>query len=186
MLGQLHDARGQRDLVSAQLARPAAPVPSLISGGNRVAHGVRQAQLVRERARESVVRLDHAVEFVVSGHHELERDTQAVQRLVAGADPAHRGERRPQAAHVVRRELGGLQRYVVPEPLRLLVRVRVAADVNQQRGVVDRGPLLLRHLHALSDPQCDQALPQDVLHGLPEAEVDAQRQRRDELREANV
>jgi len=130
MLGQLHDARGQRDLVSAQLARPAATVPSLISGGNRVAHCVRQAQLVRERARESVVLPDHAVDFAVPGHHELERDTQAVQRLVAGADPAHRGERRPQAAHVVRRELGGFQSYVVPEPLRLLVRVRVAPTLT--------------------------------------------------------
>ena len=132
------------------------------------------------------MRLDHAIEFVVSGHEELERDTQAVQRLVAGADPAHRGERSPQATHVVWRELVGFQRYVVPEPLRLLVRVRVAAHVDQQRGVVDRSPLPLRHVHALSDPQRDQALPQDVLHGLPEAEVDAQRQRRDQLSEANL
>src|SRR5438105_12589986 len=32
-----------------------------------------------------------------------------------------------------------------------------------------------------SESQRDQALPEDVFHGLPEAEVDPKRQRRDEL-----
>ena len=43
---------------------------------------------------------------------------------------------RPQAAQLVV-VLGRLQRDVVAEPLRLLVRVGVAADVDEQRGVVD-------------------------------------------------
>ena len=78
MLSQLHYARGERNLLSAQLAWPAAPVPSLIRGGNGVAHSLRQAQLERKRACEGVVGLDHAVEFVVPGHDELKRDTQTV------------------------------------------------------------------------------------------------------------
>ena len=82
--------------------------------------------------------------------------------------------------------LAGLQRDVVAEPLRLLVGVGVAADVDEQRGVVDGRALLLVEPEPLGEPQRDQALAQDVLHRLPEAEVDAERQRRDELRQPDV
>ena len=81
--------------------------------------------------------------------------------------------------------LVGLQRDVVAEPLGLLVGVGVAADVDQQRRVVDDRPLLLVEADPLGQPQRDQALAQHVLHRLPEAEVDAERERRDELGQAN-
>ena len=77
--------------------------------------------------------------------------------------------------------LDGLQRDVVPEPLGLLVRVRVASDVDEQGRVVDDRALVLAEPDALGEPERDQALPQDVLHRLPETEIDAERERRDQL-----
>ena len=59
----------------------------------------------------------------------------------------------------------------------------MAADVDEQRGVVDDRSLLLVEPDPLGEPQRDQALAQHVLHRLAEAEVDAERQRRDELRQ---
>ena len=82
--------------------------------------------------------------------------------------------------------LDGLHRDVVAEPLRLLVRVGMTADVDEQGGVVDDRPLLLVEPDALGEPQRDEALAQHVLHRLAETEVDAERERRDELRQPNV
>ena len=62
----------------------------------------------------------------------------------------------------------------------------MTADVDEQGGVVDDRPPLLVEPDPLGQPQRDQALAQHVLHRLPEAEVDAERQRRDELRQADV
>ena len=78
-----------------------------------------------------------------------------------------------------------LQRDVVAEPLRLLVRVGVAADVDEERGVVDGRPVVVVEADALGEPQRDEALPQHVLHRLTEAEVDAERERGDELGQPN-
>ena len=99
-------------------------------------------------------------------------------------DPIRRiaASRRPRAPELVV-VLDGLQRDVVAEPLRLLVRVGVAADVDEQRRVVDDRALVLVEPDALGEPERDQALPQDVLHRLPEAEVDAERERGDQLRQ---
>ena len=91
----------------------------------------------------------------------------------------------PQAPRLVV-VLDRLQGDVVAEPLRLLVGVRVAADVDEQRGVVDDGALLLVEPERLGQPQRDQALPQHVLHRLPEAEVDAERERGDQLRQPDL
>ena len=66
------------------------------------------------------------------------------------------------------------------------MRVGVTADVDEQGGVVDDGPLVLVEPDPLGEPQRDEALAQDVLHRLAEAEVDAERQRRDELRQPDV
>jgi hypothetical protein len=82
--------------------------------------------------------------------------------------------------------LDRLQRDVVAEPLGLLVGVRMTADVDQQRGVVDVGALSLVQPDRLGQTHGDQALAQDVLHRLVEAEVDAERERGDQLREADV
>ena len=62
----------------------------------------------------------------------------------------------------------------------------MAADVDEQGRVVDDRALLLVEADALGEPQRDQALAQDMLHRLAEAEVDAERERGDELREADV
>ena len=62
----------------------------------------------------------------------------------------------------------------------------MTADVDEQGGVIDDRPLLLVEPYALGDPEGDEALTEHVLHRLAEAEVDAERQRRDELRQPNV
>jgi hypothetical protein len=66
------------------------------------------------------------------------------------------------------------------------MRVGVAAHVDQQRCVVNTGALLLVEPMVLSQPQRDQALTEDVLHRLAEAEVDPQRKRPDQLRQSHV
>ncbi len=82
--------------------------------------------------------------------------------------------------------LAGLELDVVAEPLRLLVRIRMAADVDQQGGVVDRSPRLIIQAHPLREPQRDEALPQHMLHRLAEAQVDAERQGRHEVSQSHV
>ena len=64
--------------------------------------------------------------------------------------------------------------------------VRVATDVDEQGGVVDDGALLFVAPDSLGQSQRDQALPQHVLHRLPEAEVHPERQRCHELGQPNL
>jgi hypothetical protein len=108
-----------------------------------------------------------------------------VERRVAGAEQSQAGHVHPQAPQIVV-VLDRLRGDVVAEPLGLLVGVRVAADVDEQRGVVDDRSLLLVQPERLREPQRDQALPQDVLHRLAEAEIDAKRQSGDQLGQSNV
>ena len=58
-------------------------------------------------------------------------------------------------------------------------------DVHEQRAVVHGRPGLVIEPDQLGDPKGDQALAQDVLHRLAEAEIDAQRQRGHDLGEPN-
>ena len=62
----------------------------------------------------------------------------------------------------------------------------MTADVDQESGVVDDRARLLVESDPLSQPERDQALAQHVLHRLPEAEVDPERQRADELSQPHV
>src|SRR5207253_5545113 len=80
--------------------------------------------------------------------------------------------------------LARLQGDVVSEPFRLLVRIGMTADVDQQCRVVDDRPSMLVEPDPLGQPQRNQALTLYVLHRLSEAEVDAERKRGDELRQA--
>ena len=64
--------------------------------------------------------------------------------------------------------------------------VGVAAHVDEQTGVVDDRARLLVGAHALGQPQGDQALAKHVLHRLAEAEIDAERERGDELGQADI
>ena len=86
--------------------------------------------------------LDHPVEVAPARERELQPDPKAMQRRITAPDEAHRRRRRAQAPILVL-VLTRPQRDVVAEPLRLLVRVRMAADVDEQRRVVDRRTLRL-------------------------------------------
>jgi hypothetical protein len=120
-----------------------------------------------------------------AAEHELEPDSKAVQWRVARPEHPHPRRRTSQAVKRIV-VFAGRQREVVAEPLRLLVGVRVAPDVDEEGGVVDDRPRVIIEADALGDPKGDQALAQDVLHRLPEAEVDAQRQGGDQFRQANM
>ena len=128
---------------------------------------------------------DHVVHLAVAGDRELEPEPEAVQRWVAGAEEPHPRGGHPQAPGLVV-VLDRLQGDVVAEPLGLLVGVGMAADVDEQGGVVDDRPLLLVEPDPLGQPQRDQALAQHVLHRLPETEVDAERERGHQLRQPNL
>ena len=166
--------------------RPAAAVPRLVRAAQALATPSGSPSSSARRAAISACVGEHVVELLVARRREREPDAQAVQRRVARPEPAHR--RRPCARTLVGSwsYLPALQRDVVAEPLGLLVRVRVAADVDEQRAVVDDRPRLLVGAEPLGQPERDQALPQHVLHRLSEAEVDAERERGDELRQAHV
>ena len=81
----------------------------------------------------------------------------------------------------MRPELGRLEGDVVTEPFGLFVRVGVTTHVDQQGRVIDRRPFGLLDAENLGEAQGDEALTEDVLHRLPEPEVDPQGQRRDEF-----
>ena len=116
----------------------------------------------------------------MAGDGEVEADPERC----SGVPPAPSSRSMPTMSRDAERlvvVLGRLQRDVVAEPLRLLVRVGVAAHVDQQRGVVDGRALGLVEADELTEPQRDQALAQHVLHRLAEPEIDPQRQRREQL-----
>jgi len=79
-----------------------------------------------------------------------------------------------------------LERGVVAEPLRLLVRVHVTADPGQQAGVVDNRAIGLVQPHVPGQPQRDQALPEHMLHRLSHAEVGRQRHGREKFGQADA
>ena len=181
-LGDLRDPRRQRDVVALQAARPAAPVPLLVGGAQRrrcTAPG--SPSCSRAGRASSACWAIIVVHLAVAGES---RTSSPTRKRCSGGLPAP-SRRRPAAVGAQARQLvvvlARLQRDVVAEPLRLLVGVGVAADVDEQRRVVDDRPRLLVEPEPLGEPQRDQALPQDVLHRLPETEVDAERERGDQL-----
>ena len=166
--------------------RPAAPVPLLVGRAERLERRRRAARA----ARRASARWPRGAPIMSSTSLRPESaNSSPTRKRCSGGLPE---PRRRIAAAIARGlvelvvVLARLQRDVVAEPLRLLVRVGVAADVDEQRGVVDDRPRLLVEADALREAQRDQALPQHVLHRLPEAEVDAERERGDELRQPNL
>ena len=129
--------------------------------------------------------LEHPVKVAVARDRELKAYPESVKGRVPRAQQPHCCRYSADAGHLVLQR-DRLEREVVPEPLRLLVRVGVTADSHQQRRVVDDRALLLIEPDPLGQAQRDQALPQHVLHRLAEAEIDPQRQRRHQLGQANV
>ena len=175
------EARG----TSSPSSSPGQPRPSQRSYAEPIASTTssEQRELLRHRAGDRGVVGDHPVDLAVPREREREAEPEPVQRRAPGAELPHSRRRHPQAPRVVV-VLARLEGDVVAEPLGLLVGVRVAADIDEKSGVVDDRPLLLVEAETLGEPQRDQALPQHVLHRLPEAEVDAERERGNELRQS--
>ncbi len=185
VLGHVRDACGEGDVVSLELAGPATAVPALVRSADRLDDVVRERELLCHRAGDRRVVGDHAVDLAVPREREREAEPEPVQRRAPGPELPHSRRRHSQAPRVVV-VLDRLEGDVVAEPLGLLVGVGVAAHVDEEGGVVDDRALLLVEPEALGEPQRDQALPQDVLHRLPEAEVDAERERGNELRQTDL
>ena len=184
-LGHLGDPRRDRHLVARELAWPAAPVPALVRGAERVEHRRRESELLLEQASHRGVVLDHPVDLPVPGEHELQAEPEAVERGVPGPEEAEPGGGHAQAAQLVV-VLDRLRCDVVAEPFRLFVRVGMAADVDEERGVVDDGALMRLEAEPFGHAEPDQTLAQHVIHRLPDAEVDPERERRDQLGQAHL
>ncbi len=152
------DAGRERDSRALELARPAASVPALVRGADSRNNLVRQGELLRHGSRDGCVVRDHPVDLAVPGERKLEPESKSVQRRVPGTEEAHSRSGHPQTPGFVL-VLDRLQGDVVAEPLGLLVSIGVAADVDQQGGVVDGRALLFVEPDSLGQPQCDQALP---------------------------
>jgi hypothetical protein len=184
-LGELRQPGGERDAVLRQAAGPPLSVPLFVRSHDRFRHCSGQPEPLGQRSRDRRVPSDHPVEVVPAGDRELEPHPKAVQGRIPATDEAHRSSRGSQAAVLVLVLLRA-QRDVVPEPLRLLVRVDVTAHVDEQGGVVDGRSLGLIEPYPLGQAQRDHAVAEHVLHRLSEAEIDAERERRDELREPHL
>ena len=184
-LRELRHPCGHRHCLAAQVTWPAPSVPLLVRRADRLAHLARKLKLFSQHPGQPGMLGDHPVQLAMPGQGKLEPDPEPVQRRIPGADQPHGGQRPAQAAEVMG-VFAGLQLDVVAEPPGLLMRVRMTADIDQQSGVVDRHPVLLTERGVISQPQRDQALAQDVFHGLAEPEVHAQRQRRDQLTQPDL
>ena len=130
--------------------------------------------------------LDYAMSVIIARALPDVRDgLKPVQRRVTAPKQTER-RRDPQQAALLVVVLPGSEGDVVPEPLGLLVRVCVTTDVDEQRRVVDGRPLGVVEPEPVGETESDEALSQHVLHRLAEAEVDAERQRGDELRQSRL
>ena len=138
-LRQVRDPGRDRDPLAGQLAGKALgrPIARTTSRGRAARPGPARAPRPAN-GRAAAWSGDHAVELLAPGDHELESDSQPVQWRAPGAEHAQHVQdlRGGIRLGVV---LGGLERDVVTEPVRLLVSVAVAAHVDQERRVVD-GP----------------------------------------------
>ena len=132
-LGELHDP-GAPSGSRRRLSLPGQPRPSHrsyepASASSTVVGQVRVA--LPSFAGQPGVPGDHVAHLAAAGDRELETRAEAVKRRRAGPEQAHSRRRSRDAERLVL-VLRRLQRDVVAEPLRLLVRVGVAADVDQQ------------------------------------------------------
>ena len=66
------------------------------------------------------------------------------------------------------------------------MRVGVAADVDEQRGVVNDQPIFIAHAAEFGQPKRNLALTKHVFHRLTEAEVNPERERGHEFGEADL
>ena len=135
-LRQLDDARGDRDRRTGEVAGPSPSVPTLVGRCQRVEGQRWEAELFAERAGDAGMVGDHPVDVSVPGDGEVDRDAQPVQRRAARAEESQHEAEVGECRRLVV-ELHRLGGDVVAEPVGLLVGVGVAADVDQEGGVVD-------------------------------------------------
>jgi hypothetical protein len=148
-LGDLRDSGSDGDILALQLPRPTLPVPLLVGGADSTKHRLGQAELFCQRSSQLRMVGDHAVEFAMTRDGELDPDPKPLdQRMprTQGFEARRRTTHAPEGMVV----LGRFQGEVVPEPLRLLVGIGVAANVDEESGVIDRGALLLAQPHPFS------------------------------------
>jgi hypothetical protein len=141
-----------------QSSRASPCRPSARTTPERVEHVVGEPSCSASVAGHRGVLLDHAVDLAVARERELEPDPEPVQRRLPAPISRSIATARARAAQLVV-VLVGLQRDVVAEPLRLLVRVGVAADVDEQRRVVDGGA------RSLVEPTARRAQRDQALRG---------------------
>ena len=181
-VGKAHEPRGDGDVLSADLAGGALAVPALEGLSQAVPHVLAQSELRRELFGGRSMVVQDVLDVAPAVAEEGDTEPRAVQERTSRAEVL---QHEPRPGVVDEREVG-FERQIVPEPLRLLVRVDVAAHPCEERGVVDRHALRFVQPDALTQAHRDQALAEDVLHGLPQPEVGAQRQDGEKLRTAHV
>ena len=144
-LAELREPRRERDRL-ARRARRASPCRPTSRRRRRARRAPRAGSSSCSPSARAIAAwcVDHVVDLAVAREHEA--------RARSGSGGAAGSRRRSAASprpslRVLRSScvvLVRLQRDVVAEPLRLLVRVRVAPDVDEQRGVVDDRALARR------------------------------------------
>ena len=181
-VGQAHEPRGHRDGVALRLPGSALAVPALERLPQAVLHVPAQAEIRRERFGGHAMVVEDAVGGAAAVAEEGHPGTSALEERTPGSDVLQHeaGSRTVDEGEVC------FERQIVAEPLGLLVGVDVASDPREERGVEDRGARRFVQADALGQAHRDQALPEDVLHGLPQPEVGPQRQDGEELRAAHV
>src|SRR5204862_5947332 len=100
-LRELREPCRERDVVPAQIPRPAAPVPLLVRGAERVEHPDGQTELLAERAGDRGVVRHHPVEVAMTRDRELEPDTEPVQQRIARPEETECRDRTADAPELV-------------------------------------------------------------------------------------
>ena len=162
VLHQRHDAHGRRDRFAFEPVRLAAPVPALVELAQRIDDGAAESEPFREPLRDLAMAGERVVRDAF-GDTESARDAQhGVQRAgafirctdVAREDSQDVGN----LARVDQRDVPP-QRELVAEQRREHVRLRVTADVAQQRLIVDLGELRVVEPERFAQPYGQHARP---------------------------
>ena len=134
--GQLHQPRGQADLLPPQVAGIALAVPLLIPLPDRDADRLVQADLLSELGTQRAVRRREGEHLLHPGHRERRHPPGAGHAATVRAGPPQHERDHPRRAHVEQIERVALHADVVAEPPRLLSRIGVAVDIHHQPEVI--------------------------------------------------
>ncbi len=186
-VGEVHQPRRKRDLLALQLVR-ALPIPALVALPQALPYLVAQPKSGGELIRRAVVVLGQTLDRAPSVAEERDADPCALdQRPPRPADVLqHERGRLPRPAEVIAIVGVPLQRQVVAEPLRLLIRIRMTANPREQTRVVQRPAFAIVEPEPVRKTQRQKTRADHVLHRLPQPEIRPKRQQRDHLRETNL